>query len=293
MSRRPSSSSSPRPAQPPATALRLSLEDEARTLRLHLRRGSGWLRDAFHEGVQDLERRQLPGGAQLPRVQQLVDSAAEATGLVFETAQNMAAVVASSDAAYRRLHFPLLPLASYFRVEGRARSSRRFSDVFYWLIRRALETGPAAGLLVRRRRVDQAWWEVVGGDPALIERLRADPSERDAQDAERNLVLAARLLAALRHVHTVHDGDALPWAAQHALVPEATRAVHAALIAAVVAVGLGANAAPRVAAMDAAERLALAQLLVAARLDAFEAALGKSDIEAALGSELAFLFRHA
>ncbi len=281
-----------RTAQPPITALRLAIEDEARTLRFHLQHGARWLLQDFQSGVGMLEQMGAPGARQLPKLQHFVESAAQATGLVLESAENAAALAASSDAPYRKLHFQLLPLASYFRNADNHDPSRLFTSVFYWLIRHALETRSTSGLMVRQRLINEAYWTVLARNPAMVARLNTSPSGHDATDSEQNLRLCVLLFESLLQTRPVYDGNMPPWT-QSEIQGQNRASAFASLLSVVVALGLSAQADVGSTGAGASDLLSLANQLVGARLCAFEDAASRTNARDALADELSFVFRHA
>jgi len=281
--------------QPSRTALRLTLEDEARLLRHHLREGAQWLMRDVRAGVGRLDQAvplPAPVGSQLPKLQHIVDSAAQATEQVFASAQNAAAVVVSSDAAFRRLRFVPQPLALCLRADGTRNPSRLFTNTFYWLIRKALEDTPASALLLRRRRVDGVWWALQSAELPCMLALRGGAAEGVALDPALNEQLGAAVFEALARAEPVQDAGRMPWAAAE-LGDAAAASVWESLLAATLAMGLVLPAGAQAAGMDARECLQLAKRLVRAHhgpfLDAMRAA---PQDRHAVAREIAFVLRH-
>ena len=281
-----------RSAQPQREALTLGIKDEARKLRLNLQHGAHWLLRDFQESAGIAEQASGAGGKQATRLQHLVHAAAQTTSFVFESAQDAAAAVIFSDAPYRRLHFQLLPLASYFRATDDQHPSRLFTNVVYWLIRHALKLRPVPSLMVRQQAVDEAYWMVLARVPALLARLRATSTDDDAANLEQNLELCVALLQALLQAQPVHDAGLPPWV-ERDLAETETVAVLASLLTVVASVGLAASALRQGRDADASGQLQLAAQMVNARWSEFASAVGKANAQEALAAELAFVFRHA
>ena len=272
-----------RTGQPARTAMQLALKDELRTFGFNLQRGAHWLvQDLGGSLVKQVEPRNQDGT--LHKLHHLIDSTAQATFSTLQVAQQAAAVAVLPDAAYRTLHFELLPLADLFAQGDPKNPSQLFTDAFYWLLRHALAGKAGSALIARQQAIDEAFWQVLEQHAGLIARAQeAGAAPRD------HATLCAAVLRALVAARPVRDASLPPWAGQTSQPPDAPAALPELLTVAV-AVGLaksGDNPTP-----DIEERLRLAGQLVMARLPLLEAALQQPDNQL-LTAELAFLFRHA
>lgn len=274
-----------RSTQPARTAVQLALKDELRTFGFNLQRGAHWLlQDLGGSLVKQVEPRNEAGT--LHKLHHLIDSTAQATFSTLQVAQQAAAVAVLPDAAYRTLHFELLPLADYFLLHAEAKNpSQLFTDTFYWLLRHALAGKADSALIARQQAIDEAFWQVLEQHAGLIARAQqAGAVPRD------HAALCAAVLRALVAARPVRDASLPPWAGQPSQQQAEAPAALPELLAVVVAIGLaksGDNPSP-----DVGERLRLAGQLVTARLPLLEAALQQAD-DQLLTAELAFLFRHA
>ncbi len=199
--------------QSPLTAVELSLKDGVRSLGVNAQLAARWLvRDVGPRIAQQMGP--LGPTGKLQRLHGMVESAAQQTLATLDTVQHRLASTAMADERLRKLDFPLLPLHDYLAGGEPRNPSGAFAEVFYWLIRHALEQQPAADghWMVQQLAVDNAFWQLreqSGAALLLADRQAADP----AQHAQQHARLCAHLLQALLHVQPVRDATVPPWLA--------------------------------------------------------------------------------
>ena len=280
-----------RTTQPTRTAVQLALKDELRTLGANLQHGAQWLlHDVSGSIVKRVDPQNAATDSKLLKLQHLIDSTAQVTLSTLQAAKHAAAITVLPDAAFRTMSFQLQPLAAYFNAGGSAHPSRAFTDVFYWLIRHAIDLDEGAGgkLIARQQAVDETYWALTRDHGDLIDRVAAPaPGASHARD---HALLCAALLQTLVQAHPVRDAHLPPWAERNPATA-ASPGLHRMLMTVVVAAGMVRERDQ--ASVDVAQRLQLARQIVLARLPFLETAIKQPSARQALADELAFIFRHA
>jgi hypothetical protein len=282
-----------RTTQPTRTAVQLALKDELRTLGANLQHGAQWLlHDVSGSIVKRVDPQNAATDSKLLKLQHLIDSTAQVTLSTLQAAKHAAAITVLPDAAFRTMSFQLQPLAAYFSAAGSAQPSRAFTDVFYWLIRHAIELDEGTGgkLIARQQAVDETYWALLRDHGDLIDRITAPATAPGASHGRDHALLCAALLQALVQAHPVRDAHLPPWAERNPAT-SGSPALHRMLMTVVVAAGMVRERDQ--ASVDVAQRLQLARQIVLARLPFLETAINQPSPWQALADELAFIFRHA
>lgn len=297
--------------QPAGTAMRLAVKDELRSLRFNLAQGAHWLQDlggalAGRSGMAP----PAPVAAPLDTLQHLLDATAQQALTGYRLVRHSAAapsavhdlarpVAINTFSTVSTLGAPvtveLLPPAACFADPAARLPSKRFTDMFYRLIRRVLETeagrdAARSPLIVRQQAVDQAYWRVLERHAALVARVRGSAEQNGLANPGDHAWLCGAMLQALMDMQPLRDPSLPPWA-DRALTGPDQRTATLCLLSAVLACGLAQDATG--IARSAADGLRLGVQLAGARIASVEQALGKPRPAEALAAEMAFIFRHA